>query len=226
MTSEASLIRPPQCDAVIFDCDGVLVDSERLANEVLVECIRPFGIVLTVEDAMARFSGVRMAHCVEQLESMRGARLPESFVPEFRGRMASVFAERLEPVDGALDLVRSLTVPYCVASSAPREKIELSLSLTGFRSYFEGRVYSSYDIEDWKPSPGLFLHASRVMGVAPKRCVVIEDSLPGIEAGLAAGMTVFALQPHGPDPRIPSKVQVVSHLRQLRNMLHSPRAAL
>jgi len=219
MRSDATTLRPVQCDAVIFDCDGVLVDSERLANEVLVECIRPLGIALSVEDAMARFCGVRMAQCVEQLESMRGGQLPESFVSEFRRRVASVFADRLKPVDGALELVQSMTLPYCVASSAPREKIELSLSLTGFLSYFEGNIYSSYEIEDWKPSPGLFLHACRAMGVAPERCAVVEDSLPGIQAGIAAGMTVFALQSHGVDPRIPSEVQVVSHLGQLRNVL-------
>jgi HAD superfamily hydrolase (TIGR01509 family) len=189
-----------QCDAVIFDCDGVLVDSERLGNEVLVESLRPFGIRLTIEDAMARFCGVRMADCVAQLELLYGLPLPESFVPELRKQMALVFADRLKPVEGALELLRTLTLPYCVASSAPREKIELSLSLTALLPYVGGRIYSSYDIGDWKPSPGLFVHAARAMGIAPHRCAVVEDSWPGIQAGLAAGMMVFAVQPGDSDP--------------------------
>lgn len=207
------------CDAVIFDCDGVLVDSERLASEVLVASLQPFGIRLTIEDAMARFCGVRMAECVAQLELLRGTPLPESFVPELRKQTASAFTDRLKPVAGALDLLRTLTLPYCVASSAPREKIELSLSLTGLLSYFQGRMYSSYDIEDWKPSPGLFLHSARAMGMEPHRCAVVEDSWPGIQAGLAAGMTVFALQPGQPDPRIPGEVHIVQHLNELRALL-------
>ena len=84
-----------------------------------------------------------------------------------------MFTDRLQPIEGALELLRTLTLPYCVASSAPREKIELSLSLTGLLPYLQGRMYSSYDIEDWKPSPGLFIHSARSMGVHPHRCAVI-----------------------------------------------------
>ena len=209
------------CDAVIFDCDGVLVDSERLANEVLVESLQPFGIRLTVEDAMARFCGVRMADCVAQLERLRGTPLPESFVPQLRKQMAVVFTDRLKPIEGALELLRTLSLPYCVASSAPREKIELSLSLTGLLPYLQGRMYSSYDIEDWKPSPGLFIHSARSMGIEPHRCAVVEDSWPGIQAGLAAGMTVYAFQPRDSDPRIPSQVSIVHRLSELRPLLCS-----
>jgi HAD superfamily hydrolase (TIGR01509 family) len=208
-----------QWDAIIFDCDGVLVDSERLGNEVLVECIQPFGIHLTVEQAMARFCGIRMADCVAELERLRGAPLPDSFVSQFRERTAAVFADRLKAVDGALDLLRGLTVPYCVASSGPREKIELSLAITGLHPYLRDRIYSAYEVGHWKPHPGLFLHAAQAMGAAPHKCAVVEDSLPGIQAGLAAGMAVFALQPAGADPRIPSHVHVVSHLQELRDVL-------
>ena len=207
------------CDAVIFDCDGVLVDSEGLASEVLVESLKPFGICLTIEDAMARFCGVRMADCVAQLELIGGTPLPESFVPQLRKQMAAVFTDRLKPIEGELELLRTLTLPYCVASSAPREKIELSLSLTGLLPYLQGRMYSSYDIEDWKPSPGLFIHSARSMGVHPHRCAVIEDSWPGIQAGLAAGMQVFALQRHDSDPRIPRHVSIVHRLSELHPLL-------
>ncbi len=202
-------------DAVIFDCDGTLVDSERLGNEVLVEYVDQFGIRLTVDDALARFRGTHMAVCVEQLELLRGEPLPASFVVDLRERMAAAFGKRLQPIEGALNLVRSLTVPFCVASSGPRAKIELSLSLTGLLSYFVDRIFSSYELQAWKPSPDLFMHAARAMDAEPARCAVIEDSLPGIQAGLAAGMQVFALQRHGVDPRIPEEVTVITELREL-----------
>src|SRR5205814_3978267 len=112
-----------------------------------------------------------------------------------------------------------LSQPICVASSGPMEKIELSLSLTGLLRFFKGRIFSSYDVAAWKPDPGLFLHAARAMGVAPWDCAVVEDSLPGICAGLAAGMTVFAFQPLEADPDIPAEVTVLKELLELRGLL-------
>lgn len=212
-------------DAVIFDCDGTLVDSERLGNEVLVEHVEQFGVRLTVDDALTRFRGTHMAACVEQLELLRGEPLPASFVVDLRERMATAFAARLQPIAGALDLVRSLTIPFCVASSGPRAKIELSLSLTGLLPYFGDRIFSSYELQAWKPSPDLFMHAARAMDAELARCAVIEDSLPGIHAGLAAGMQVFALQRHGIDPLIPKGVTVITELRELHVVFSSPRRA-
>ena len=200
---------------VIFDCDGTLVDSEVLANEVLVEAVAEHGLVLSVDDAVRSFRGGKMADCVALLETRLGRRLPADFVPSLRVRTAAAFRSRLRPVDGALDLVQSLCQSVCVASSGPMEKIELSLSLTGLSPFFKGRIFSSYEVGSWKPDPRLFLHAARVMGVAPADCAVLEDSLLGIRAGLAAGMTVFAFQPYGVDPSIPSQVTVVKELREL-----------
>ena len=106
--------------------------------------------------------------------------------------------------------------PFVLLPAGPwKRKIELSLSLTGLSPFFKGRIFSSYEVGSWKPDPGLFLHAARVMGVAPADCAVLEDSLLGIRAGLAAGMTVFAFQPYGVDPSIPSQVTVVKELREL-----------
>ena len=212
-------------DAIIFDCDGTLVDSERLGNEVLIEYLEQFGVTLTVDEALARFHGIQMTECVAQLEALRGAALPASFVPELRERMARAFRARLQPIEGATDLVRALTIPYCLASSAPREKVELSLSLTGLLHLFEDVIFSSYEVGSWKPEPGLFLHAARTMGMAPERCAVVEDSLPGINAGLAAGMSVFALQLHGHDPRTPREARVVTHLKELHDVLREAKVA-
>lgn len=204
---------------VIFDCDGTLVDSEVLAHEVLVEAVAEHGLVLSVEEALRSFRGGKMADCVAQLEARLGERLPDEFVPSLRARTAAAFRSGLRPVEGALELVRSLSPHVCVASSGPREKIELSLSLTGLSPFFEGRIFSSYEVGSWKPDPGLFLHAARVLGVAPADCAVVEDSLPGIRAGIAAGMTVFAFQPSEVDPGIPRQATVVKELAELRGLL-------
>jgi HAD superfamily hydrolase (TIGR01509 family) len=214
--------------AVIFDCDGTLVDSEGLWHEVLVAAVAEQGLILSVAEAIEAFRGGKMADCLADLEARLGRALPADFEPALRARIAEVFRARLRPFEGAVELVRSLSSSsrsICVASSGPPEKIQTSLSLTGLQPFFEGRVFSSYDVGVWKPDPGLFLHAARAMGVAPKDCVVVEDSLPGIQAGLAAGMTVFAFQPQDVDPRIPAEVTVLRSLLELRGLLGHDDAA-
>jgi beta-phosphoglucomutase-like phosphatase (HAD superfamily) len=116
--------------AVIFDRDGTLVDSEVLSNEVLVEVVAEYGLVISLAEAIAAFRGRKMADCVSALEQRLGRAFPADFVRQFRGKMSTAFREKLRPVDGAVDLVRSIRQPFCVASSGPRDKIELSLSLT------------------------------------------------------------------------------------------------
>ncbi|MEQ1728477.1 MAG: HAD-IA family hydrolase [Vicinamibacterales bacterium] len=208
--------------AIIFDCDGTLVDSETLSTEVLVEAVGEHGLDMTVPEALAAFRGGKMADCIADLETRLGRPLPSTFVPDFRARSAEAFRSRLRAIDGALELVQSLSmlpVPFCVASSGPMAKIELSLTLTGLLPFFDGRIFSSYDVGTWKPDPGLFLHAADALGVAPGDCAVIEDSLPGMLAGLAAGMTVFAFQPHGVDPRTPPETLPLMKLLDLRERL-------
>jgi HAD superfamily hydrolase (TIGR01509 family) len=204
--------------AVIFDCDGTLVDSEFLSNEVIVEMVAEHGLVLSVDEAVRSFRGGKLADCVADLEARLGRSLPADFVPSYRARVLDAFRTRLRPVDGALELVRSLSQTICVASSGPVDKIELSLSLTGMLPFFAGRIFSSYEVGSWKPDPGLFLHAARAVGAAPAECAVVEDSLPGIRAGLAAGMTVFAFQPDGKDADMPPQVTVVKSLLELRSV--------
>lgn len=203
----------------IFDCDGTLVDSEILANEVLRDLVAEHGLDLSLDELVRRFRGGKLADCVAELEALLGRRLPDDFVPRFRRRSAAAFAERLRPVPGAVELVAAMTGPICVASSGPMEKIRLSLSLTGLLPFFEGRIFSSYDLGSWKPDPGLFLHAADTMGVAPNDCAVVEDSLPGVRAGLAAGMTVYALlSPGFEDSLLPNGVLKVTRLAELRDL--------
>jgi HAD superfamily hydrolase (TIGR01509 family) len=209
----------PHPSLILFDCDGTLVDSETLGNEVLAEFASEFGARMTAAEATAMFRGRKMSECVAEIEVMIDGRLPERFVPELRSRMADAFRERLQPVDGALELVRSLRVPFCVASSGPREKIELSLAVTGLLPYFEGRIFSSYEVDAWKPDPGLLLHAARTIGVRPELCIVVEDSTPGILAGVAAGMSVIALDMHGIGDEVPRGVRIIHHLSEVSSIL-------
>jgi HAD superfamily hydrolase (TIGR01509 family) len=178
-------------DAIIFDCDGTLVDSEQLGNQVLVDCAAELGLQLTLAEALAQFMGGRMADAVAYIEERLGRPVPKDFVDRARRRMVAAFQAELRAVEGVEPVLRGLDVPYCVASSGPRDKIELSLGLTGLLGYFEGRIFSAYEIGRWKPEPDLFLHAAETLGVAPHRCAVVEDSVPGVRAGIAAGMGVF-----------------------------------
>lgn len=204
-------------DLVIFDSDGTLVDSELLAAEAMVDYAAEFNVVMTVPEIMERFKGGKMADWVLAMEQLGGAALPASFPMMLRERTAVLFRERLQPVEGALELVRSLNIPFCLASNGPRDKIELCLGVTGLLPYFEGRIFSAYELGVWKPEPGLFLHAAEQMGIIPSRCVVVEDSVPGANAGIAAGMRVFALQAGEVEPGMPVQVTVIKRLAELHD---------
>lgn len=204
-------------DLVIFDCDGTLVDSETVATEVLVDYLAELGTQLSFDEALIRFKGGRMADCIVEIEAMRGAPLPADSAKVLRQRIAHHLHQRLQPIEGALELVQSLRVPFCLASNGPLQQIELSLGVTGLLPYFEGRIYSAYEVGSWKPAPDLFLHAASKMGVAPSRCAVVEDSLPGVQAGVAAGMLVFVLQPEQVEPNLPKQAKVISRLAELHD---------
>ena len=178
---------------VIFDCDGVLVDSEKLANDVLAEMLAIYGHQISGDESEGRFRGMKLTKCLEILERETGIELPASFEADLRRRMSSVFQAQLRPVEGALRLVESLRIPFCVASSGPRKKIEENLKTTNLYPHFAGKIFSAYEFNSWKPDPGLFLSAARYFGVAPRDCIVVEDSIVGISAGIAANMTVLAL---------------------------------
>jgi HAD superfamily hydrolase (TIGR01509 family) len=184
-------------EAIIFDSDGTLVDSENLGNQVIVEYVAEFGLTLSLEEAVTQFRGRKMADTITLIEQRLGHPVPSNFLPELRRRMAIAFEARLEPMPGVEALLQYLRIPYCVASNGPHEKMEVSLRATGLLPYFEGRIFSAYEIGSWKPAPGLFLHAARALGAHPERCAVVEDSVLGVQAGKAAGMTVFGYAPSG-----------------------------
>ncbi len=177
----------------------MLVDSEKLANNVLAERLSIYGHRISGDEAESRFRGMKLAACLETLERETGIELPESFETDLRQRMSSVFQGELKPVEGALRLVESMQVPFCVASSGPRKKIEENLRTTKLYPHFVGKIFSAYEVKSWKPDPGLFLAAATHFCVAPGDCIVIEDSFVGVSAGIAANMTVLALNTRAND---------------------------
>lgn len=213
MTTSPSLL--------IFDCDGVLVDSEELGIRTLVDAAREYGpLTMELSEAMQLFRGRKMAECVAVLSERLGHPLPEDFTPMFRARQAEVFRHSLQPIPGIHDALREITTPRCVASNGPREKIILSLSVTGLLPFFEGRIFSSYELQTWKPDPGLYLHAASASGVASANCVVVEDSVLGVRAGLAAGMRVLGFIAAGdaPEFHLPG-VTSFNHMSELAGLL-------
>ncbi len=208
----------PVVDAVIFDCDGTLVDSEPLALEVMLALAIEVGLPATVSHDISAFEGRSMDYALSVLAEQLGRPLPANFEPLLRLRMAEVFRERLELVPGARDVVQGLSLPCCVASNGPRHKIELTLGITGLLPHFAGRIFSADEVRAWKPDPGLFLAAARAMGVEACRCAVVEDSVPGLQAGLAAGMTVYAFRPVRQIPAdLLPQVHTLAHLADLRS---------
>ena len=206
---------------VIFDCDGVLVDSEGLGNRILVESVRELGLSLSLAEALILFRGCKMADCVATIAGRLGRPLPDDFVSTLRARTAEAFRHELQAVPGVHDALNRISVPVCVASSGPREKITLALSVTGLLPRFEGRIFSSYEVGSWKPAPDLFLHAAATLGAAPNSCAVVEDSALGVRAGIAAGMRVFAYTADSDRTELESLgATTFGHMDELPSLLH------
>jgi HAD superfamily hydrolase (TIGR01509 family) len=180
-------------DLVIFDNDGVLVDSEGHANEILSELLNETGVELgmTREECMAEFMGRSMTTIRQLVEARLGRALPSDLEDRYHARLFEVFATKLTAVPGVERALERIALPTCVASSGTHERIRRALTATGLLARFEGRIFSAQDVARGKPAPDLFLHAARSLGVAPARCAIIEDSPLGVEAANAADMVAF-----------------------------------
>jgi HAD superfamily hydrolase (TIGR01509 family) len=183
---------------VIFDCDGVLVDTEPVANRVLAELLTEHGLPTTTEQSMERYMGRSMPSTIAISEELLGGALPSDFADGYYAALGAEFARELHPVPGIVEALDRIERPSCVASSAPHHKIRLTLGLTGLLERFDGRIFSAADVGRGKPEPDLFLHAARTMEFDPARTVVVEDTVPGVLAGRAAGMRVLAFARHTP----------------------------
>ncbi|CAL9492927.1 HAD family hydrolase [Streptomyces sp. enrichment culture] len=183
-------------DLVIFDNDGVLVDSEPLSNAILAGYLTELGHPTTYEDSLRDYMGGAMHRVHDTILERTGQRLPDDFDATFHARVFAAFERDLTAVSGVTDVLGKLTadgVPYCVASSGSHERIRVGHRKTGLDLWFTPDVvFSSQDVGRGKPAPDLFLHAAQRMGVAPERCAVVEDSPLGIQAARAAGMDVYA----------------------------------
>jgi HAD superfamily hydrolase (TIGR01509 family) len=178
-------------ELVIFDCDGVLVDSEPLSNRILAERLTAIGLPTTTEDSVREYMGRSWPTVVGIAEQRLGRRLPEDFADRYHDELYATFARELAPIAGIHGALEEIGLRRCVASSGSHERIRAALRATGLLDAFEGAIFSASDVEHGKPAPDLFLHAAERMGAAPERCVVVEDSPAGVQAGRAAGMTVL-----------------------------------
>ena len=210
-------------ELVIFDCDGVLVDSERLAVKIDVQVLARLGWNLTEAEVVRRFVGRSDAHFRREVEAQLGRELADDWVADFQHLYREKFRAELRPVDGIVEALDRVSYPTCVASSGTHEKINFTLGLAGLYDRFSGRIFSATEVARGKPAPDLFLHAAERMRVVPTTCVVVEDSVYGVEAARAAGMWVLAFSGSvtPPERLVGPRTIVFDDMRELPSLLAS-----
>ncbi|AEY90859.1 hydrolase [Streptomyces hygroscopicus subsp. jinggangensis 5008] len=210
-------------DLVIFDNDGVLVDSEPISNRLLAAYLTELGHPTSYEDSIRDYMGSAMHRIHDLILERTGQRLPVDFDEVFHARVFAAFERELRPVPGVAGVLEKLAadgVPYCVASSGSHARIRVGHRTTGLDRWFpEERIFSSEDVGRGKPAPDLFLHAAERMGVAPGRCVVVEDSPLGVQAAVAAGMDVCGFTAMTPAAKLAGAGQLFSRMDQLLDLL-------
>jgi HAD superfamily hydrolase (TIGR01509 family) len=212
-------------DLVIFDNDGVLVDSEPLSNRILAAHLTELGHPTSYEDSLRDYMGGAMHRVHDLVLARSGQRLPETFDDDFHSRVFAAFARELQPVEGVPEVLEQLTaagVPYCVASSGSHRRIRVGHRTTGLDRWFDApRIFSSEDVGRGKPAPDLFLHAAERMGVPPARCVVVEDSPLGVQGARAAGMDVCGFTAMTAPARLAEAgaAELFTHMRELPDLL-------
>ncbi|MFG2882010.1 HAD family hydrolase [Streptomyces sp. NPDC048297] len=210
-------------DLILFDNDGVLVDSEPISNRLLAGYLTELGHPTTYEDSIRDYMGAAMHRVHDLVLERTGQRLPDDFDDVFHARVFAAFERELKPVAGVGDVLEKLTaegVPYCVASSGSHQRIRVGHRATGLDRWFtEDRIFSSQDVGRGKPAPDLFLYAAERMGVAPERCAVVEDSPLGVRAAVAAGMDVYGFTAMTPAERLAGAGQLFSSMGELADLL-------
>jgi HAD superfamily hydrolase (TIGR01509 family) len=178
--------------SVIFDCDGVLVDTEEISNRVLARLLTEAGLPTTYEQCLDAYRGRSTRSVMELATQRHGAPLPADIPERYYAAVKELFVRELEPVPGVVAALERIDLPSCVASSGPHHKMAVTLRHTGLWERFEGRIFSATEVRHGKPAPDLFLHAAERMGFDPAATAVVEDSVPGVEAARAAGMRALA----------------------------------
>jgi len=187
---------------LILDCDGVLVDSERITNTVFAAMLNELGMAVTLDDMFEQFVGHSMPQCLEKVGALLGAAPPADFVAEYRRRCDAALGAELVAVPGIESALDRIRLPCCVASSGDHDKMRTTLGITGLLARFEGRLFSVTEVAAPKPAPDVFLYAAARCGVTPADCVVVEDTPTGVRAAVAAGMTVFGYAALTPAQRL------------------------
>ena len=206
---------------IIFDCDGVLVDSEAISIGTLVEMAKSHGASIDLDYAHQLFLGKSLEFCFNYIADLAQKKLPENFEEEFRKRTFEAFQKELQPIKGIHDLLAKINVPIAVASNGPADKIRLNLTTTHLIDKLEGNIFSAYDINSWKPNPDLYLHAAKIMGFDVKDCVIIEDSPAGVQAALSGGFDVFGFTNHANfDALQQMNIPLFDDMTQLDLLLH------
>jgi HAD superfamily hydrolase (TIGR01509 family) len=189
-------------EAVLFDCDGVLVDSEPIVNRLLCEMMNDLGWKLSLEESIHVFLGKAVKDNKDLIEQNTGKPLTDEWMRHFRARRDAALVEQMLATEGIHDALDAITASYgtkiAVASGADRGKIEVMLGKVGLMKYFEGRIFSGHEMPRSKPFPDVYLAAAAALGADPARCVVIEDTPTGVKAGVAAGATVLGFAPTDP----------------------------
>jgi HAD superfamily hydrolase (TIGR01509 family) len=196
---------PQPLRLVIFDCDGVLVDSEGPSNRIVAEEITALGWPMSTAESCALFMGYRLSDIPAVVEAKIGRPLPPDWVDRLRHRLIATLAEEVQAMPGAHDALRGVTalgLPYRIASNSSHQEMEAKFAKVAMEELVEGRKHSARDVPRGKPAPDVFLHAAAAEGVPPAACLVIEDSVPGAMAARAAGMACIGLAPHGDDPAL------------------------
>jgi HAD superfamily hydrolase (TIGR01509 family) len=208
---------------VIFDCDGVLVDSDRISLRIQAEKITALGLEMSYEDCVRDFLGLGMPATLKILAERLGRPLPPRWEEDLNTAVREAFRSELRPVAGVLDALEKIELPTCIASSGSLEKMRFTLGLTGLWDRFVGRIYSGDEVPRGKPAPDLFLHAAAGMGAEPSRCVVVEDSFFGVAGARAAGMSVLGYAPDGSGQRLQREgAKIFQSMTELPGLLCLP----
>ena len=179
-------------EAVFFDCDGTLVDSEVICSRAYVHMFKTFGITLDLEEIFKRFKGVKLYEIIDIINDEHGTQLEKAELePVYRAEVARLFDAELEVIAGANALLDAVSVPMCVVSNGPVSKMQHSLGKLGMLHHFPEKLFSGYDIQRWKPDPALMHHAAKAMNVDVEKCILVDDSTAGAQSGIDAGMEVF-----------------------------------
>jgi HAD superfamily hydrolase (TIGR01509 family) len=206
-------------ELVIFDCDGVLVDSDRISLRIQAEWISGLGLEMSYEDCVRDFLGLGMSATLRILAERLGRPVPEGWETELDGAVRDGFRRELTPVPGIVEALQEIELPACVASIGSHEKMRLTLGLTGLWDRFAGRIFSADEVKRGKPAPDLFLHAASRMSIPPERCIVVEDSSFGIAAAKTAGMSALGFTAATPAARLDGADAVFTAMEDLPGLI-------